>query len=166
MARHFLDIAAQDLTDRREAVSREFAIGADVLADGLRGPDIFAQLDGLLERRLTQSPPRLSAIDVAAREIAARNGAIRIEDLVNGYGKGRRQFERDFLRAVGITAKQFAVIARFRFAAARLSSDRSLAATAAEAGYADQSHMVRDFRRLGGSSPSGWAGHVAFVQDL
>jgi AraC-like DNA-binding protein len=44
-------------------------------------------------------------------------------------------------------------------------SAQSLAAIAADAGYADQSHMVRDFRGLGGSSPSGWAGHVAFVQD-
>jgi hypothetical protein len=25
--------------------------------------------------------------------------------------------------------------------------------------------MVRDFHRLGGTSPSEWAGHVAFVQD-
>ena len=39
----------------------------------------------------------------------------------------------------------------------------SLADVAAQAGYADQSHMTRDFVRLAGAPPRRW--QAAFLQD-
>jgi AraC-like DNA-binding protein len=167
MARFFLDIPARELTDTREPAPRNLAHAIDALSDFLGTSSAFSRLDRALERHLACFAPRTTAIDAATRTIAACHGGVRIEDLVRGYGKSRRQFEREFLECVGITAKHFGVIARFRHAAARLTvqPERSLAAIAADAGYADQSHMVRDFQRLGGASPSRWAGHVAFVQD-
>jgi AraC-like DNA-binding protein len=165
MARHFLSVAAHELTDRREALGRELAVDLAVLAGELRRPGLFGRIDGLLARQAAQAPGRPVAADLAARDIAATHGSVRVDALARRYGKSRRQLERDFLRVVGIPAKQFAVISRFRFAAARLRSAASLAALAADAGYADQSHMARDFRELAGASPSRWAGGVAFVQD-
>lgn len=167
MARFFLDLPAQELTDRRAPAPRDLARDLDALFDCLGTAEAYSRLDRTLERRLECAGPRMSAVDEATRSITACNGAMRIGDLVRNYGKSRRQFEREFLQCVGITAKHFAVIARFRHAAARLSAQpaRSLATVAADAGYADQSHMVRDFQRLGGASPSRWPGHVAFVQD-
>lgn len=167
MARFFMDVRAKDLTDRREAVARRFAIDMDALSRHVVSTGVFEQLDFALERHLARCEPRPSAIDAATQRIAACNGAVRIEELARRLGKSRRQFEREFLRSVGIPAKQLAVIARFRHAAACLSAQPmdSLAAVAAEAGYADQSHMIRDFQRLGGASPSRWAGRAAFVQD-
>ena len=41
-----------------------------------------------------------------------------------------------------------------------------LATVAAECGYADQSHLTRDWRQFAGTTPSAWiAGELPFVQD-
>jgi AraC-like DNA-binding protein len=44
---------------------------------------------------------------------------------------------------------------------------RSLAAIAAECGYADQAHMAREWRTLAGASPTQWLAdeRLPFVQD-
>jgi len=68
-------------------------------------------------------------------------------------GLSERQFERRFLARVGITPKRFATLRRFERAVARASRAPSLTAAALDAGYYDQSHFIRDFRRFVGSSP-------------
>lgn len=167
MARFFLDVPASELTDRREIVTREVAFGLEVLEDCAEPAELFSRIDRAMAGHLARRQPRLSAIDAAIRSIAASHGASRIGDVAEATGKSRRQFERDFLLAVGLPAKQFGVISRFQHALTRLDAQpaASLAAIAADCGYADQSHMVRDFQRLGGTSPSRWPGRVAFVQD-
>lgn len=167
MARHFLDVPATDLTDRKEALSAEFALDTRRFVDSIDYAGVFACVDRLLLDHVARVQPRLSRIDAAVRTIEAGNPSMSIESLASEYGKGRRQFERDFLRAVGIPAKQYAVIARFHRAAQRLSHRRpgELAAIAADSGYSDQSHMVRDFQRLAGAAPSAWKADVAIVQD-
>lgn len=55
-----------------------------------------------------------------------------------------------------VTPKRLALIARFQHALRMLErhdSPRRGADTAAACGYADQSHFIRDFRRLAGCSP-------------
>jgi AraC-like DNA-binding protein len=66
---------------------------------------------------------------------------------------------------VGVTPKFYARIARAEHTAALLAAPGpvSLADVAAQAGYADQSHMTRDFLRLAGTPPARW--RAAFVQD-
>jgi len=167
MARHFLDIPATDLTDRKEGASAEFALDARPLVDSIDDAGVFACVDQLLLDHVARIQPRMTRVDAAVLAIDAGDPSMSIANLASEYGKGRRQFERDFLRAVGIPAKQYAVIARFHRAARRLSHRRpgELAAIAADAGYADQSHMVRDFQRLAGAAPSAWKADVAIVQD-
>ena len=68
----------------------------------------------------------------------------------------KKQFERSFRSCVGINPKAYARIVRFHRALNRMQSDpRPLAqAQIADAcGYADQSHFIREFRRLGGRTP-------------
>lgn len=167
MARFFLDLPADEITDRREPLGREFLFRADDLSGDIRSDRVFERLDRGLSECLARRDPRLSAIDIAIRRIAASYGGVRIDAMAADLGRSRRQLEREFLRTVGLSPKHFAVVSRFRHAAARLESRPrdSLAAIAADAGYADQSHMVRDFRQFAGVPPSHWPGRVAFVQD-
>jgi AraC-like DNA-binding protein len=80
----------------------------------------------------------------------------RISALARSLGVSERQLERRFLGAVGITPKRFAVLRRFEHAVTLLEKSEtaaSLANVAVDAGYYDQSHFIRDFRRAAGGPP-------------
>jgi AraC-like DNA-binding protein len=99
-------------------------------------------------------------IDVRIRRAAGlierSNGRLSIETVASTVGTSRRHLERQFLHTVGLGPKRLARVARFQRALRliRRETPRSGAATAASCGYADQSHFIREFRRLAGSAPS------------
>jgi AraC-like DNA-binding protein len=66
-----------------------------------------------------------------------------------------RTIRRNLKGATGLSPKQFSMIVQFH-RALRLIKEHGLDASAAaiEAGYADQAHMTRVFRRLGGFTPA------------
>jgi AraC-like DNA-binding protein len=64
-----------------------------------------------------------------------------------------RQLERRMLARTGMTPKRYARLRRFERAAALLSKSVPLAQVAHEAGYYDQSHFIREFQNLVGTSP-------------
>lgn len=80
---------------------------------------------------------------------------LRAEDVARESGLDLRALQRRFARYVGVGPKQ--VIQRYRLheAAARLAGPRppTLGALAAELGYFDQPHFVRDFRAIIGVAP-------------
>jgi len=115
---------------------------------------------------LARQPPRTNAIDRAVDLIESRRDTIRIREVASYVGKSQRQFERDFLENVGISAKLFASIIRFRHAARLIRDGMPIAAVAADTGYADQSHLSHEFKRLAGVSPRRFPREaVDFLQD-
>lgn len=165
-ARRFMRIAARELTDRHEPAPGLLRFPLAEFDERAVKGDWAASLDDLLGRHLARQQPRTSAIDDAVTLIEARQGAIRIRDVIGYFGKSQRQFERDFLEDVGVSAKLFASIVRFRHAARLIRSGTPIAAVAAAAGYTDQSHLTHEFRRLAGVSPIRFRrGAVDFLQD-
>jgi len=80
---------------------------------------------------------------------------------------GIRQYRRRFEASVGIAPKMFERIRRFQKALASLGS-LPLAELAANCGYYDQSHLIRDFRQFAGAPPSALLdglANVPFFQD-
>lgn len=65
-----------------------------------------------------------------------------------------RQLERRFVERVGMPPKRFVSLRRFEHALALARTAESLTNVALEAGYYDQSHFIRDFRRFAGMAPS------------
>jgi AraC-like DNA-binding protein len=79
----------------------------------------------------------------------------RIAGLPARAGRGLRSFQIAFLDAVGLTAKEYARIRRLQAALRMLDrGETSIAAVAAERGYADQAHATREFARLTGVTPA------------
>jgi AraC-like DNA-binding protein len=110
--------------------------------------------EALLPRALLSTG--LDGVSVAAHGIISAGGRTRIPDLAAKAGLGVRQFERNFLRQVGMRPKLFARIVRFEAALefkARLGT-RSWADVAHRFGYYDQMHMVHDFAEFTGATPS------------
>jgi AraC-like DNA-binding protein len=67
-----------------------------------------------------------------------------------------RQLQRRFRAAVGMTPKRFVRVVRFArvWQLASMSPRNTWAALAAEHGFADQAHLVREFRAFGAEPPT------------
>ncbi len=95
-------------------------------------------------------------VRAAVVALVVTRGEIEIEELARDVGVSRRQLERRFGAAVGLTPKQFARIRRLRSALAHLlhPAPRTWSEVAADVGYADHAHLTRDFTLLVGLTPS------------
>ncbi len=92
----------------------------------------------------------------AARLIEEAHGSLRIASLHVDLGGSRKQLWLRFARELGLSPKAYAQIQRFVWTLARLRESTSVDWTplAVSAGYSDQSHLVRDFRRVASASPT------------
>jgi AraC-like DNA-binding protein len=100
--------------------------------------------------------PGTDAISVAANGILQRQGHIRIDDVAGRSGLSQRQFERRFTAQIGVRPKLYARIARFEAALdSRARSHRkSWTEIAHTFGYYDQMHLIHDFERFSGETPT------------
>jgi len=91
----------------------------------------------------------------ATTDLFAAHGNLRIADLADRYGLGKRHFERRFLEHVGFTPKLFARVARFQTALDLKIRfpQRPWVDIANHLGYHDQMHLVHDFHDLAGDAP-------------
>ncbi|MEV0719081.1 helix-turn-helix domain-containing protein [Asanoa sp. NPDC050611] len=116
----------------------------------------FALLDRVFGARLAATPepdPRLSG---AWQRLRQTGGAVPVEALAAEAGWSRRHLGAVFRRELGLPPKVLARLVRFE--RARRQSGRAgadgWAAIAADAGYYDQAHLIRDFRAFSGSTPT------------
>jgi AraC-like DNA-binding protein len=113
----------------------------------------LAAAEAMLATRLAEAGPPDRGI-VAATRWLARHPTGRIEDLASLLDTGPRQLRRRFAAAVGYGPKTFQRVLRLQCALALAArSAESLAALAADAGYADQAHMSREVQALTGQTP-------------
>lgn len=121
----------------------------------------FRLLEAALVRRL-RVQARQVAVDhpVIALACASEVGACppTVADLAHRAGLSRQQFARRFRGAFGLPPKVFLRLSRFRRLLQRTGSDARAASpwadTALALGYADQSHMIADFREFTGLTPA------------
>jgi AraC-like DNA-binding protein/mannose-6-phosphate isomerase-like protein (cupin superfamily) len=83
-----------------------------------------------------------------------------IGDVASARGMSREGFIRWFHRNAGMTPHAYRVVRRLNRARALLATGAAPAAAAAEAGFADQSHMGRHFRLAFGATPAAYRGAV------
>ena len=166
-SRHFLHVSAVELTDSMALANGLLKFDLRSVPELIEYDRVFSVLDEILGKYLHKSLPLRSTIDDAISRIESTNGSLPITDSASIYGKSIRQFERHFRETVGISAKLFSEITRFRRASRRISCVAlPLAQIAADLGYTDQSHMSREFRRFANCSPSIFSrNHVVFLQD-
>lgn len=88
--------------------------------------------------------------------LAQARGRLSVAGLAREVDLSSRQLERRFAAQVGIAPRQYANVIRFRSVFDLLTGAirPDWATLAAGAGYFDQSHMIRDFQRFLGCSPT------------
>lgn len=97
-----------------------------------------------------------STIDHALALIESRRGNVAIDKVARRVGVTRRHLERRFRDEVGLPAKQMARIARMHAVLQTLQQQPLLsgAEIAAQCGYSDQPHMIRECKALTGHTPA------------
>jgi AraC-like DNA-binding protein len=85
--------------------------------------------------------------------------------LATMMGLSRYQLLRRFERAYGVPPHRWLLVQRTEKARALIRKGWSLAEAAASSGFADQSHMTRQFVRQFGFTPGAWR-RCNFVQDV
>ena len=149
-----LGVPASELVDQSVALEELVAPERiDALHERLaRAPSDAARADAvahLLEQLCFARDPAVTrAIALLDTEVSS------VRALAAALGLSERQLERRFLAAVGVTPKRFAGLRRFERAVRLAQTEPTLAQAAVAAGYYDQSHLVRDFRRYAGASPT------------
>ncbi|MGH4027793.1 helix-turn-helix domain-containing protein [Actinomycetota bacterium Odt1-20B] len=174
-ARALLGLPAAELADRL------VTSGADVLGpaatevrDRLRTltswEDRFALLGAYLRKRAAAAENEKGARTADVRPevteawtwLARHRGTGTLRGLAAHVALSERRLGTLFRAETGLTPKQAARLMRFQHArsavvrAVAADAPPDLARVAADCGYYDHSHLVRDFRQYTGLSPSGW----------
>jgi AraC-like DNA-binding protein len=116
----------------------------------------FAILERYLGRRRSADNVVPHHVRSGARLIELAHGNLRISTLHEELRVSRKHLSVSFTRYLGVSAKVYAQIQRFVWTLARLreSTEVDWPKLASDAGYSDQSHLARDFRRVGAASPT------------
>jgi AraC-like DNA-binding protein len=162
---HPYGAAALSARPQRELVGQTTTV--DELAPGLRlrlnescgaAPSLTEAanaLEGHLARivRHDRIDPRIVS---AVNTIRGRRGRVSIQALAARVGMTRRSLERSFRDLIGVSPKRLARIERVQHALRLLepAQRRAGARIAAECGYADQAHFIRECRELCGHPPA------------
>lgn len=123
----------------------------------------FDLVEAFILARIGVSKPPSAEVAWAYDRLATTGGSARIGDMANAIGWSRKHLGQRFASEVGLGPKSVARLMRFSLAldAARKADD-NWAGIAAACGYADQAHLVREFREFSGASPTEFdAGRVA-----
>jgi AraC-like DNA-binding protein len=75
-------------------------------------------------------------------------------------GTDRFTLTRHFRRAFGTSPDRYRIGRRLDLARSAIENGASLAQAAADAGFADQSHLTRQFKQAWGLTPGRWASAV------
>lgn len=105
--------------------------------------------------------PADDRIQRAVDYIIRAQGQVRISEVQDTACLTERTLERQFLRQVGLTPKQFARIIQFQSTLERLDEAENLTEVGLDSGFADQSHFIRVFKTYTGLSPSQYRREVA-----
>lgn len=115
----------------------------EVAAPGLELPEsVEAAMRAVTQMMLTFAPVLLYEAILRSRSVA---------ELARRSGRSHRWLQRWFNRNVGMTPRTYLRLLRFSDAIEGLAAvEGSFAGHAAERGFADQSHMSREFRSMAG----------------
>jgi AraC-like DNA-binding protein len=151
-----LGVPADELAGRHWALDDFWGAAAlrirEQLLDAGRLERQLDRFDALLAARVPRVHALHPAVALALEGFAA--GEL-VGEVVRASGRSHRAFIGLFRRAMGVTPKVHCRLQRFQRVIRRLASDPTApwSDVALDAGYSDQPHFVREFRKLSGVTP-------------
>jgi AraC-like DNA-binding protein len=114
------------------------------------------------------------AVAFALDVFRARPSVARVASVTAAVGLSEKRFIERFKSEVGVTPKRYCRLLRFQqvVATAHVLRDADWADVAASCGYADQAHLIHEFREFSGMTPrayeqgkTAFQNHVSFLQS-
>lgn len=105
---------------------------------------------------IAEGQQRISIIDDAIDFVVSKDGMVTIEEVAEHFKISKRYLEKQFLIKVGVSPKFFARLRRFAKLSLKVAYSDSVdwMSLATEAGFHDQSHMVKEFLEFNGQTPA------------
>lgn len=159
--RRFFGLPMSELADRMVPLDELLGAWGHQLRERLgEENDWHRRLDiaeNFITERLTNAASPQTEVGWALERIMASGGRSRIAAIATEIGWSRKHLAARFADQVGVGPKAISRIVRFNRAAnlAKRADRAGWADLAAECGYADQAHLVREFRELAGATPTG-----------
>jgi AraC-like DNA-binding protein len=146
-----LGLPATELLDQSPSLAEVMAAGEELIDHFAAAGTIEARFGVLCEAMTRRRPVPDPLVRAATRRLARPRS--RVADLSDELGLSERQLRRRVADASGYSPRTLARVLRFQrfLALAREAAD--LAWLAADAGYADQSHLTRDCVEFAGMTP-------------
>jgi AraC-like DNA-binding protein len=146
--------AFKKITKEKVVEYKDILADKEVLERITTTTNFHEQVDIFLEsylRRYIASDESLGPVSLShfvADEIVKSVGTVKFEDLADAAGYSTRYLHQTFTDTFGIPPKTFARIMRFQTMLSMLceGTEMNFSLAAANLGYADQSHMIRDFK--------------------
>jgi AraC-like DNA-binding protein len=159
----FLGRPVADITDAVLPAEQLWGPSASGLAVEMaaapRVERLIALVEGFLRERWPEPDPQVELVGRIVGALLHERGIGRVEDVCALFDIPPRTLQRLFARYVGVSPKW--VLRRYRLheAAAALAQEqhRPWAEVAADLGYFDQSHFIRDFTAAIGLTPVAYA---------
>ncbi|MBL0730802.1 AraC family transcriptional regulator [Piscinibacter sp. HJYY11] len=159
----FFGGALPSLRNRTVTLEALWGPSARALRDELQdtsGPHArLLRLEAYLMARLSLARPGDALVAQALHTMAQDPATASIEPLQRASGLGPTRFISRFERQVGLTPKRYLRVLRFHTLLSQIATapPSDWALTAVQAGYADQSHLIHEFRRIAGMTPTAYA---------
>ena len=124
-------------------------------------------LADLLQRQ-NDPLPGYCYVEYSLARITGSHGNIAVKDLLQKTGITSKYHDELFKKYVGITPKFLSLILKFNFYIhyRACNPEKTLTDCAYEAGYYDQSHLIKSFHQFTGLNPSGYFKSGAPISEL
>ena len=170
--RPFVPFDVQRLTDRSQPAVDVWP-GAAVLLDALSSSPaptdegkvqtLVAAGESFLRSFQVEADPVVATVSELTHRLLTDPTVRRVTDVCDGMRIEQRTLQRLFRSYVGVTPRWVLQRGRLHLAAERVTDHAETgegpgwAELAADLGYADQAHFIRDFRRVLGETPAAYA---------
>jgi AraC-like DNA-binding protein len=161
-AHHLLRARGDELTDEFLALEHFWGAAGRALQERLFQARTVREKIRLAEaellRRLASAPPPDRTVPAIADHVFRRQGVTTVAALSAASGFTRQHLARKFRHSLGVSPKLFCRLVRFQNALTRvlLSPPDDWAAAAVDLGYYDQAHLIAEFRKFTGYTPTGF----------
>jgi len=155
----FLPIPISSLENKAVSLEKIFGAKGKMLEETIVSASDNTQRIKLIEEFLMEILKEPQVIDTITRacveEIFQSQGQAAVIKLAQKVNINRRNMERRFAAAIGMSPKQLSKVVRLQAAVKMLGQKKigSLTSLALENGYYDQAHFIKDFKEFTGVSP-------------